>query len=184
MRKLLIAALVAAIAVSANATTKIAVNGVADNNPEASFIYTNQPVNIGIWSDGDTPFGQYFIGINSRYLGSYFSSLDISQVNNSGHIADIYWDDQPAMASYFQVKNPFVTIWTGDPSGPGMLVDHINFSMSTELELGCVVLGYLPNFDDDYQSGIILDTKVLRPIPEPITILFFGLGGSILRRRR
>ena len=172
-----------AITTVANANTKIAVNGVVDNNPEASFIYTSQPVNIGIWSDGDTPFGQYFIGINAGYIGSYFSSLDISQVNTSGYIADIYWDDQPAMASNFWIKNPFVTIWAVEPSGPGMLMDNISFSMTTEVELGCVVLGYLPNFDD-YQSGIILDTKVLRPIPEPITIAMFCLGGLILWRHR
>ena len=172
-----------AITTVANANTKIAVNGVVDNNPEASFIYTSQPVNIGIWSDGDTPFGQYFIGINAGYIGSYFSSLDISQVNTSGYIADIYWDDQPAMASYFGVKNPFVTIWAVEPYSSGMLVDKINFSMSTEVELGCVVLGYLAN-SDDYQSGIILDTKVLRPIPEPITIAMFCLGGLILWRHR
>jgi hypothetical protein len=187
MKKLLIAVFVVAITGVAVAETRIAVNGIVDNNPEASFIYTNQPVDIGIWSDGDTPLGEYFIGIGYGeviyVIGSYFSSLDISQANRSGYVTDIYWNNEPAMASYFQVKNPFIMIWADAPSGPGMLVDNINFSLSSEYELGCVVLGYLPN-SDDYQSGIILDTKGLRPIPEPITIVLLGLGGMMLRRHR
>jgi len=187
MRKLLIAALAALITGISQAEVKIAVNGVVDNNPEAEFNFSEQPVNIGIWSDGDTPADYYFIGIGYYpeiySIGAEFSSLDISQASMQS--GSIEWSNDSLAPNLF-VKNPFAMIWFDAPSAPGMLAENINFSISTYDELGLVVFGKLTSYDDTwgYWNGVILDTKGLRPIPEPITIVLLGLGGLILKRHR
>jgi hypothetical protein len=198
MKKSLIVALVMLITGISQAAVKIAINGVVDNRPFTYYDFLKQSDSIGIWTDGDTLAGAYFMGIVMYHppydIGGMFASFDISQVNQGGY-TNVHFNDNDVVSyfeythDYFAIKNPFIWIDITSPSSPGMLVDDIKYSGSFSAiapELVLIALGKLTSYNDTgkYWDGVVLDMKSIAPIPEPITVMLLGLGGLILRRRR
>jgi hypothetical protein len=176
MKKLLVLALVLAMAPLANAALLLSVDGVVDPPDTSIVVAPSDILNIDIWGDGETAPGAFYLGIYVDGPGT----LDISQavILYPGSATDIYFEDLGGMLG---TKEPVVHIELNDTpsSGPkapltGTLVNNILFHAEFAGD------ATLALFDGD---GILLDTQVIH-IPEPVTMVLLGLGGLMLRRRK
>jgi hypothetical protein len=180
MKKLMIVTLMIGMASVANADLEISVNGIVYEDNHWLPMYGGRNDVIGIWGDGQTTPGAFFVGIDT--WGSQFGSLDISgaEILYEGSEAGIVWVNDPDTASYCGIYNPFVGIWLydfvppEDPLGPGMLVDQIIFH-EYDIAIATITL-----FDESFYP---LDSQVFF-MPEPMTVVLLGLGSLMLRRRR
>lgn len=186
MKKLLVFALVLAMAPLANAALVISVDGIADPPDTSITVMPSDTVIIDITETDVRPAEEQGIFV----LGILLSSTGVGELDISG--ATILWPpddtvtpfvdwlDDGDIAGMLEIMNPFVIVSltdTVEPQDPitGKLVDNIIFHATGP---GDVIIGL---FDGD--DGMLYDTQVIH-IPEPITMVLLGLGGLMLRRRK
>jgi len=184
MKKLLVVMLMLAMAVVANASMVISVNGVNDPTDDIT-INTGQVVTLDIFGADNTVdnLTYYYLGIDAGSAGS--GSIDISSatVLYAGDKAWIEVVDDGDIAGVLNVQNPFVGLMITDPnSNPphpiapnGKLFDGIKFTCTGA---GDVTINL---FDG---NGGLMDSQVIHQTPEPMTMALLGLGGMYLRRRK
>jgi len=155
------------MAVVANASLYITVNGEV-NPPDSSItIIPSTWIVLGIWDDSQTQPGSLALGLTMG-LGN----LDDSRISTSAGVNAALKDDALAAAG-FGLQNPFISLEIG-AAQTGMLVNEIDFHCDGP---GDVTLALV---NDD---GIVIDTQVIHQIPEPLTLALLGLGGLFLKRR-
>lgn len=178
MKNVLIVFTVLAMASAANAAMMISVNGVVETPDSAITLRQSEIAVIDIHGDGTNLPGAFYLGVSVGNMGVL--SVDKAVVLYPGNKADIYMENDPEIAALFEVDNPYVHVELTDvslepPPLTGLLANLIDFHCEG---LGDVTLML---FDGD---GILMDSRVIHQIPEPITFALLGLGGLFLRRRK
>jgi hypothetical protein len=186
MRRVSILILVFSMAGIANAEVFITVDG--EVNPDLITITVNDVLDIGLWGDGATEMGLFYMGIE---VGGA-ATLDISTVTilYPGLSKWVIWEEEQWIADYLGVEYPALNINLTDPVMPpetpapleGQLVENIWLSPTN---VGVITLGL---FDGD---GVPMDSQPIDVqqiyvmlVPEPATIALLWLGVLMLRRRR
>jgi hypothetical protein len=169
MKKLILATILLFAVASANAALRISVDGVV--NPPWVLKIMGDTVNIGVFSDGQSPQGTYYMGIT-------FDSQAILDITNAGE--KVFWAyDEYAVEHGIQY--PYVGMNLFEPFAPpgtplmGMQVDNIMLcTMSPDVTL----LLYDSTFN-------LLDSQLISTgIPEPATMILLSLGGLMLLRKK
>ncbi len=169
MRKLILLAAMA-ITSAANAALLISVDGVIDPPDTEITLLPSDMAVIGIWGDGSSPQGTYYLGVQEGNL----ATLDASNMTMI-YPAEIPMPPTP--------EPPFpgwitIELYNYQPDPPpleGMLVDQIILHCENPGEASVLLLDH--NLE-------VLDTQVIHQIPEPTTIAILALGGLALRRRK
>jgi hypothetical protein len=182
MKKLLVLALVLAMAPLANAVVIIDAGATTVNPGESTAIGVEV-------QDTAIAEGQYVLGIDTGSTAT--GSLDISAavidyiIASGDPIASnvTIFDDAEALGG-FNLRNLAVSMVFADtvaPSAPvlGQLISAIQLNVGAEAgELNLRLVCFAgDDFGMDYASQIIT-------VPEPITMGLLGLGGLMLRRRK
>ena len=181
MKNILIVFTVLAMASAANAAVLISVGGDHDD-PVVELLPDDHAV-IDIWGDGQTdPYG-FMLGVKAGDLGVL--TIDNADVLYPGSEADIMMVDDAGVAGMMGVDSPFIYIELTDLSPTplpltGVLVDLIDFQCT-----GFIVPPPTPVTLLLYDIDLVLvDSQVIKQIPEPMTMALLGLGGLFLRRRK
>jgi hypothetical protein len=169
MKKLILTTILLFAAASANASMKISVDGVV--NPPWVLKIPGNTANIGVFSDGQSSQGTYYMGIT-------FDSQAILDITNAGE--KVFWAyDEYAVEHGIQY--PYVGMNLFEPFAPpgtslmGMQVDNIN------MYVVCPDITLLL-FDSNFN---LLDSQFITDgIPEPATLGLLGLGGIMLLRKK
>jgi len=167
MMKRILLVLFLSMAVVANASLYITVNGIVDPPDSSITIVPSTWVVLGVWDDSQTQPGSLALGLTMG-LGS----LDASGLTTQQGVTAALTDNA-IEAGALGLQNPFISMQIG-AAQTGMLVNEIDFHCDGP---GDVTLALV---NDD---GIVVDTQVIHQIPEPMTVALLGLGGLFLKRR-
>ena len=90
---------------------KLSINGNIDPN-DPFVLEPNETASIGIWGDGNTPAGMFFLGFASQASGS--TDISDAELYYAGN--DIFIDilDDIDVAEILEVNNPFVVVSLND----------------------------------------------------------------------
>lgn len=182
MKKLLVLALVLAMAGVANATIIIQAGGVDDPPETEVTILVDETIYIGLYAQETRGQGQRLLGVligDETHTGA--GTVDLSQaiLDYAGEGSFIEMIDDPTGLFTGQIVNTSLTDTVTPIVDPlGQLVSKIVF---TATAAGDVVLQYISSVEGD---DMIMDSQVIHIIPEPMTIGLLGLGGLLLRRRK
>jgi hypothetical protein len=159
---------------SANAGMVIAVkigDGLWADYPDSKLIIQpSQEIQLGVlYLTGQAPQpGSLALGLTDGP-----GSLSATGVVTYRNVTAALQEDLAA-AEAFGVQNPFIAMEIATSPKIGMLVRSIVFHCDGPGDVTVAIV------DED---GQVLDTQVIHQIPEPITVVFLGLGGLFLRRR-
>lgn len=168
MMKRAVMLLFLSMAVVANATLYLTVNGEINPADSTIWITPSTWVVIGVWDDnGQTTPGSLALGLT---MGP--GSLDAGRITSQEGVNAAMVDDASA-AKGFGLQNFFVSLDIS-ATQTGMLVNEIDFHCDGP---GDVTIALV---NDD---GLVVDSQVIHQAPEPMTIALLGLGGLFLRRR-
>jgi hypothetical protein len=167
MMKRLMMLLFLSMAVVANATLFITVNGVVNPADSTVTIVPSTVLELGVWDSSQTQAGPLALGLS---MGP--GSLDASSVIAQQGVTAAITDDAEA-ARTLGLQNLFVSLDLG-AAKTGLLIDAIRFHCDGPYDVTIALV------DDD---GNIQDTQVIHQVPEPMTLMLLGLGGLFLKRR-
>lgn len=192
MRKAIV--LLTAVSLLATITTpciaEIIITAVDAGNGQLRIGYTategEQPAGFGLTVD--IP-GSYIEG--SQDLVSYASEFNMFEASHPfAHPSQFGAVDFPA--SYFSVSmGSFFDPGTSIPESVSDLITiqlHSDIPEFVQVTIGPDTLRTAPANGVVGMGGVILDVTMPEPfqiyVPEPATLLFFGLGGLVVRKRR
>lgn len=188
MKKLLILTLVLGMALTANATLQISVDG--DPDPMDSMLHTiDSPFVLGIWTDSDITPG------NGEWSG-WALACDIDFGVISGGIIVPPYDTDPGITLYDDPRVQLGMVLPGNENGVGgslvlmgaipsipagdTIFDEIDLTVNDHWGDAQVTL-YGTN---DYLTFTPLDSVIFHAPAEPTSILLLSLGIVAIRQRR
>ena len=155
-------------AATANAALQISVNDIVDP-PGTPTVPVNGTAIIGLWGDGTTYPGTFYMGLTISSPASLTPPPPGDPI--------IILSDDPDLADLLGVKNLIVIEFPDSPPPTpltGKIADNIIFH--------CEGLGNatILLFDGE---GSLLDGQAIQQTPEPATIALLSLGALLLRRK-
>jgi len=180
MKNLLIVFTVLAMASVANAGLLLSVNGVVNPDDSTVEMAMSDHAVIDIHGTNHAP-GAFYLGIRAGDMGAL--NIDQASIVYAGNATSIISEDDPDIAGFLGIDNPYVLVTltdvTGDPLQiDGLAVDGIDFHCTGDTPENDVLISL---FDGD---GNLLDSQIIHQVPEPITLALMGIGGLFLRRRK
>ncbi len=173
-KKTLVVLAVLATATVANAKLMLNINEVSGTITISGDSATESPVAAYLFVEGSGSIA----GGNIVYPGSLSEYDDLETI--AGNMGVSPQDALAAFQAFISKPNlvdlSYITLADGAiPPAPlqGTLVDSIGLTVA-----GSVVLTLI---SDDFVT--VFDTKTIY-VPEPVSLVLFGLGGLLLRRRR
>jgi hypothetical protein len=187
MKKLLVLALVLAMAGMASASMILQVNGVDDPPETEVTLLVDDTALIGVYAPAEGVQGQYLLGITMASTGT--GTLDLSQVINdyvsrtgdtTGFTEML---DAEENLNAIGLRNWAVNIVLTDTLDP---IEPVLNQLVSKIVFTCTGLGDVTLQLWDFAEGdpFVIDSQVIHQIPEPITMVLLGLGGLMLRRRK
>jgi hypothetical protein len=176
MMRVVVLILTLSVTIPLSAATRISVNGVVDDEV---FLLPSETASIGIWGDGTSGQGNFYLGITENSP----ASLDVTRIIVSYPPEDPIWPDiiwDPIIPG---LKLPIIGFYFFDMTPPeapllGQLADDVILHAD---DWGSTTVQLYTWYGDNF---MLLDNQVILQIPEPTTIALLGLGVLILKRRR